>query len=191
MAFSDALFQLGMDLTRSSTAQKEDLGEVLRAKRATIPAEGRKLFGGDRGRERSPGDHLTIDLHGALRLDDVDFIEQALRRSVTVAGIEPLHIHLHRIAPRGGVAGVVVVGDCHVSVRSWPETGYLALDVLNHDQQRLRLSVETLKSAFMAHDVVVKSHRRGERRPSGKVASEHSATVRPAKAAPARVRRAA
>ncbi len=28
MAFNDALFQLGMDLTRSSTAQKEDHGKV-------------------------------------------------------------------------------------------------------------------------------------------------------------------
>ena len=30
MAFKDALFQLGMDLTRSSTAQKEDHGETAR-----------------------------------------------------------------------------------------------------------------------------------------------------------------
>lgn len=28
MAYNDALFQLGMDLTRSSTAQKEDHGKV-------------------------------------------------------------------------------------------------------------------------------------------------------------------
>ena len=30
MAYDDALFQLGMDLTRSSTAQKEDHGENAR-----------------------------------------------------------------------------------------------------------------------------------------------------------------
>lgn len=36
MAYHDALFQLGMDLTRSSLAQKEDLRAPLTRARATL-----------------------------------------------------------------------------------------------------------------------------------------------------------
>jgi len=184
MAYDDALFQLGMDLTRSSTAQKEDPSVVARVKRSTTRVEDPKVFGSDRGRERSPGDHLTIDLHGALRIDDIGYVEHALRRSLAVAGAPSLHVHLHKVAPQGGIAGVVVFGDSHISVRSWPEAGYLALDVLCRGTDRLELSVDALKTAFKAREAVVKMLRRGEvRKPAG-------LGVREVKGA-ARVRRAA
>ena len=57
MAYDDALFQLGMDLTRSSTAQKEDHGEAAR-----LAHEDRKDFFIERDGVRFAGTHLIIDL---------------------------------------------------------------------------------------------------------------------------------
>ena len=75
------------------------------------------------------GTHLIIDLVRAERLDDLEHIEQTLRRCVEVAGATLLHIHLHHFTPNGGVSGVAVLAELHISIHSWPEYGYAALDV--------------------------------------------------------------
>ena len=71
MAFNDTLFQLGMDLTRSSTAQKEDHGEPARvisrsvvSEPAADRSEGTDGYK-DRGAGGNSGSHLIIDLFGA------------------------------------------------------------------------------------------------------------------------------
>ncbi len=113
MAFNDTLFQLGMDLTRSSPAQKEDLvGD------ARVAREDRKDYFIDRDGVRCAGQHLIIDLFGAKRLDDIKHIEKTLKRCVEVAGATLLHIHLHHFTPNGGVSGVAVLSESHISIHS-------------------------------------------------------------------------
>ena len=65
MAYTDSLFQLGMDLTRSSTAQKEDHGQ------AHVAHDDRKDYFIERDGHRYAGTHLIIDLFGAKRLERV------------------------------------------------------------------------------------------------------------------------
>ena len=158
MAYNDTLFQLGMDLTRSSTAQKE---ESIRAD-AHIAQEDRKDFFIERDGVRFAGTHLIIDLFGAKRLDDLKHIERTLKRCVEVSGATLLHIHLHHFTPNGGVSGVAVLSESHISIHSWPEADYAALDVFMCGEAKPHLAVPVLKEAFGASDVVVKEHFRGE-----------------------------
>lgn len=157
MAYDDALFQLGMDLTRSSTAQKEDHGEI-----AHVAREDRKDFFIERDGVRYAGNHLIIDLFGAKRLDDLKHIERTLKRCVEVAGATLLHIHLHHFTPNGGVSGVAVLSESHISIHSWPEADYAALDVFMCGEAKPHLAIEVLREAFQARDVIVKTHLRGE-----------------------------
>src|SRR5262245_36856448 len=76
---------------------------------------------------RCAGAHLIIDLYGATRLDDIEHIETTLRRCVEAASATLLHIHLHRFEPNG-VSGVAVLAESHISIHTWPEAGYAALD---------------------------------------------------------------
>src|SRR5262249_47581249 len=103
MAFNDTLFQLGMDLTRSSPAQKEDLNATARVVRADA------MDTNERNSVRFAGQHLLIDLFGARRLDDIEHVERTLKRCVEAAGATLLHIHLHHLTPQGGVTGVAVL----------------------------------------------------------------------------------
>src|ERR1700761_8453003 len=75
------------------------------------------------------GSHLTIDFWGAKGLNDKDRIEQAMRDAVDAAGATLLHIHLHTSEPNGGISGVAVLAESHISVHTWPERGYAAFDV--------------------------------------------------------------
>ncbi len=159
MAYDDALFQLGMDLTRSSTAQEEDLYTNARGDE---PGDDRKDFFIERDGVRFAGTHLIIDLFGARRLDDLKWVEETLKRCVEVAGATLLHIHLHHFTPNGGVSGVAVLSESHISVHSWPEADYAAFDVFMCGDAKPHLAIEVLRQAFDAEDVVVKEHQRGE-----------------------------
>jgi S-adenosylmethionine decarboxylase len=110
---------------------------------------------------RCAGVHLIIDLHGARRLNDIDYIETVLRRCVDAAGATLLHIHLHRFQP-DGVSGVVVLAESHISIHTWPEAGYAALDVFMCGKTDPDQCVPILRAAFAAEHVDVKELLRGQ-----------------------------
>ncbi|HWB43865.1 MAG TPA: adenosylmethionine decarboxylase [Hyphomicrobiaceae bacterium] len=158
MAYTDSLFQLGMDLTRSSTAQKEDHGQS-----APVAHEDRKDYFIERDGVRFAGTHLIIDLFGARRLDDLKHIKETLKRCVEVAGATLLHIHLHHFTPNGGVSGVAVLAESHISIHSWPEVGYAALDVFMCGGANPHATVDVLKAAFRPDGIEVKEHLRADK----------------------------
>ena len=80
----------------------------------------------ERDGERFAGTHLIIDLVGASRLDELEHMEEAMRRCVEVSKATLLHIHLHHFTPNGGVSGVAVLSESHISVHTWPEANYAA-----------------------------------------------------------------
>ena len=75
------------------------------------------------------GTHIIIDLHEAEGLDNLELMEKSLRQCVDEAKATLLHIHLHHFEPNGGISGVAVLAESHISVHSWPEAGYAAFDV--------------------------------------------------------------
>ena len=157
MAFDDTLFQLGMDLARSSsTAQKEDTAYT-----AAANDEDRKDHFIERDGVRFAGTHLIVDLFGARRLDDLEHIERTLKRCVEVAGATLLHIHLHHFTPNGGVSGVAVLSESHISIHSWPEADYAALDVFMCGESKPQLAIGVLQEAFDPKHIVVGEHLRG------------------------------
>jgi S-adenosylmethionine decarboxylase len=157
MAFNDTLFQLGMDLTRSSTTQKEDL-----VRTESVNGEVRKDHFVEANGAKFAGKHLIIDLFGARRLDDLHHVEATIKRCVEAAGATLLHSHVHRLGSNGGLAGVAVLAESHISMHSWPEAGYAAFDVFMCGDANPEACVEVLRDAFGAGEVVVKTHRRGE-----------------------------
>jgi S-adenosylmethionine decarboxylase len=152
MAFNDTLFQLGMDLTRSSTSQTEDL--VAHASEAETSHE---VAAQD---EQYAGTHLIIDLFGASRLDDAAHVEQAMRACARVAGREVLSLHLHRL-DGGRLSGFAALDGGHMTVNAQAATGFAAFDVLVSGNAKPHLTVDVLRDAFEATDVVLKGHQRG------------------------------
>ena len=162
MAYDDALFQLGMDFAPQRTSQTEENTSP----DAGFDTEQPKDHFIEKDGVRYAGAQLIIDLYGAEKLDDIDHIEQAMVDCVEESGATLLHIHLHRFEPMGcevaGVSGVAVLAESHISIHSWPEANYAALDVFMCGDAKPHLCVDILREEFNATDVVVKTHRRGE-----------------------------
>ena len=85
----------------------------------------------------------------------------ALKRCVEVAGATLLHIHLHHFTPNGGVSGVAVLSESHISIHSWPEANYAALDVFMCGESKPQLAIGVLQEAFDPKHIVVGEHLRG------------------------------
>ena len=107
------------------------------------------------------GSHLIIDLWDAEGLDDRDRIEQALIDAVHEAGATLLHIHLHTFSDGGGISGVAVLAESHISVHTWPEKSYAAFDVFMCGDAEPRKAMNVFKRAFNPGRIVVGEHKRG------------------------------
>ena len=107
------------------------------------------------------GTHLVFDFWGASQLDNLELMEAALRESVDVAGATLLHIHLHHFTPNGGISGVAVLAESHISVHTWPEHGYAAFDVFMCGDAEPEKTIPVLRKAFTPDQVNMTEHLRG------------------------------
>jgi S-adenosylmethionine decarboxylase len=110
---------------------------------------------------RCAGVHLIVDLHGAKRLNEIEHIETTLRRCVDAARATLLHIHLHHFQP-SGVSGVAVLAESHISIHTWPEIGYAALDIFMCGSAEPDHCIPVLREAFSAERVGVNELLRGQ-----------------------------
>jgi len=154
----NALLRSGKGLGTPGTARKK-VGHVAVVKPAS--AEGREGHFAVRNGVRCAGVHLIVDLHGAEGLDDIDLIEATLRRCVDAAQATLLHIHLHHFQPNG-VSGVAVLAESHISIHTWPDAGYAALDVFMCGKASPDACIPVLRKAFKADRVEVNEILRGQ-----------------------------
>jgi S-adenosylmethionine decarboxylase len=119
-----------------------------------VPAQERDDHFAERNGVRCAGVHLIVDLHGAQGLDDIDLIEATLRRAVGAARATLLHIHVQHFQPNG-VSGVAVLAESHISIHTWPDAGYAAIDVFMCGKANPDACVPVLRDAFRAQRVEV------------------------------------
>ncbi len=108
------------------------------------------------------GKHIIIDLIGAKHLEDEALIRTAMTDCVKACGATLLHIHTHVFSPNGGVSGVAVLAESHISTHTWPERNYAAFDVFMCGDAQPHLAVDILKAAFEAEEANVTTILRGE-----------------------------
>ena len=76
------------------------------------------------------GRHLLVELNDCDRevVNDLDLIRDAMLKAAIECGAVVLGESFHRFSPQG-VSGVVVIAESHLSIHTWPEYGYAAVDV--------------------------------------------------------------
>jgi S-adenosylmethionine decarboxylase len=107
------------------------------------------------------GTHLIIDLWDAHHLDDIPRMEQAFRDAVRDCKATLLHIHMHHFQPNGGISGVAVLAESHISVHTWPERNYAAFDLFMCGDSEPHKAIPIFEKAFRPGRVVVTEHLRG------------------------------
>ena len=121
----------------------------------------RKDYFVERDGMRFAGTHLLVDIWGASRLDDPEHIDAALREAALAAGATILHSHFHHFTPNGGVSGVVVLAESHISIHTWPERDFAAVDIFMCGECDPHRSIPVLRAAFTPSRIAVDEQRRG------------------------------
>lgn len=161
-------FQMRIDTARELGMDSEALPSDAHARVHAFPAAGqarqdeRRDHFVHRDGRCFAGTHLIVDLWGARRLNDIEHIRATLRRAVERAKATLLHIHLHHFTPNGGVSGVAVLAESHISIHSWPERDYAALDVFMCGDSEPHAAIEVFREAFAPARIDVGEHLRGE-----------------------------
>ncbi|MEO6913614.1 MAG: adenosylmethionine decarboxylase [Candidatus Baltobacteraceae bacterium] len=75
------------------------------------------------------GTHIVCELSGCSpeALTDVDSVRGIMIAAAKAAKATVMEVAFHRFEPHG-VSGVVVLAESHLSIHTWPETGYAAMD---------------------------------------------------------------
>ncbi len=110
---------------------------------------------------RFAGMHLLIDIWGASNLDDPALIDRTLCAGALAAGATILHSHFHHFTPNAGVSGVVVLAESHISIHTWPERGFAAVDVFMCGCCDPHKVVPFLQAAFTPSSITVDDQKRG------------------------------
>ena len=111
--------------------------------------------------EKFAGTHLLVDLWGATNLCDPELIDRALREAAEAAGATILHSHFHHFSPNGGVSGVLVLAESHISIHTWPERDFAAIDIFMCGACDPHLSIPVLKETFKPATIDLDEQRRG------------------------------
>lgn len=76
------------------------------------------------------GTHLLVELYScdADLLNCVGNIEQSMRAAASAANATIVSSQFHHFGPQG-VSGVLVLAESHLSVHTWPEHRYAAVDI--------------------------------------------------------------
>lgn len=109
---------------------------------------------------RYAGTHLLVDLWGARDLDDPTAIDRTLRACAEASGATVLGGDFHRFQPNG-VSGVLLLAESHISIHTWPEREFAALDVFMCGECDPYAGIEILKRAFAPEQITLTEHKRG------------------------------
>ncbi|WP_353292583.1 adenosylmethionine decarboxylase [Synechococcus sp. M16CYN] len=76
------------------------------------------------------GKHCILELYECdpSRLNDESFLRNSIAIAAKRAGATLLNLIAHRFEPQG-VTGLALLAESHISIHTWPESGYAAVDV--------------------------------------------------------------
>ncbi|HCY63967.1 MAG TPA: adenosylmethionine decarboxylase [Oxalobacteraceae bacterium] len=99
---------------------------------------------------RHSGTHLIADLHGVARgkLCDAGAIDALLRQAAAAAGATIVYSHFHAFGPGQGITGVVLLAESHISIHTWPELGFAALDIFMCGQAEPRRALALIEASL-------------------------------------------
>ena len=106
------------------------------------------------------GIHVIAELFGVdpERISRVDPLRRVLEKVVSRSGLRVVHSAYHQFEPRG-VSGFYLLRESHLSVQTWPEHEYVAVDIFtcgsgNAAIRALELLVMELRPRYLRRKII-------------------------------------
>jgi len=110
------------------------------------------------------GEHILIDLWGVNSelLSNVELISDILTGGAEKSGATILSKHFHHFGGDYGVTGVLVLSESHISIHTWPETNYCAIDIFMCGNANPNIACGIIIEKFKPSIINVNTHFRGK-----------------------------
>jgi S-adenosylmethionine decarboxylase len=113
-------------------------------------------------KQKSLAIHLIVDFYFPKNFkEDPKEIEKVLYQASLAANNKPIKYTFHKFNPHG-MSAVYLLAESHISIHSWPEFNYLAIDIFNCGKKaKPEKALAFLKKYFKPKKVIVKKIERG------------------------------
>jgi S-adenosylmethionine decarboxylase len=130
---------------------------------------------GDLYKLKALGRHIVCELSGCRPslLSDINGIAAMMITAAKAAGATIMESAFHRFEPQG-VSGTVILAESHLSIHTWPEKGYAAMDFYTcGDHTNPWLACEHAAQALGAKSVLATEFTRGIEKSDGEFTHVH------------------
>ncbi len=110
------------------------------------------------------GKHYLVEYHSCdpAVLDDQSSIQNILLEAALKSGATVLEYSFHKFSPQG-VSGVIVIAESHISIHTWPEYGYAAVDIFTCGTKvDPWIAYNIMKNLLSSEETMVREIDRGE-----------------------------
>ncbi len=103
------------------------------------------------------GKHYLIDLRDCDPeiIKSVDPTREIVLRAAKECGATILDNYFHQFQPMG-VSGVVLIAESHISVHTWPESGFAAVDIFTCGEMKPQVAIDIMREGFRAKETTMK-----------------------------------
>ena len=107
------------------------------------------------------GFHFIVEASGCGPvISQVDRLQEILVEAARRANTQVWSVSFHRFPP-DGVSGVVVISESHLSIHTWPERDFAAIDLFMCGACDPYRAIPVLKRAFKPSRIDLTEQRRG------------------------------
>ena len=126
---------------------------------------------GDEQKLPHQGKHLLLELYkcDCEKLNDESFLRCILNRAAKLANATVLNLISNKFEPQG-VTAIVLLAESHISIHTWPESNYSAVDIFTCGKNM----IPELASQYLIESLMAKEHslRVIERNPPSAVSNQ-------------------
>ena len=108
--------------------------------------------------------HQIIELYNCDKsvIENSDYVRNTFKEAVKLSDATVVAEKYHTFSPHG-LTGVAVITESHISIHTWPEHGYVAIDVFSCDNKvNHKKILAYLKTHFFSKKTKTKSIKRGK-----------------------------
>ncbi|WP_249364735.1 adenosylmethionine decarboxylase [Pseudoalteromonas rubra] len=107
------------------------------------------------------GQHIIVDIFDASNLIGEQHIEEMMIECANAANATILKTHLHPFETNGGVSGMIILAESHISIHTWPEYNFAAMDIFMCGDAQPELCLAVIEQCFQPGKMVVNTLTRG------------------------------
>jgi S-adenosylmethionine decarboxylase proenzyme len=112
-------------------------------------------------RDRYTGIHLVAEFWYGKNIENPKELKKILLEAAKKANNTPLEVFIHKFSPQG-ITGVVLLAESHITIHTWPEFNYTAIDIFTCGKKaRPYWAIKYLKKIFKPKKIKIKEIKRG------------------------------